>query len=112
MANATSVIPVILGGGSRTCLRLLSRAGFPKEFLALSGSDSKNRLFKDPIQRINAVGVGQTMKLCPTLIVANEEHRFVIFDQLRELTNIKTTLLFELTGRNTTPALTLASLLL
>ena len=45
-----------------------------------------------------------------TLIVTNEEHRFLVLDQLREMKNIKAQLLLEPIGRNTAPALTLAAL--
>ncbi|MBT8583038.1 mannose-1-phosphate guanylyltransferase/mannose-6-phosphate isomerase [Polynucleobacter paneuropaeus] len=104
----TSVTPVILCGGSGTRLWPLSRSGFPKQFLVLSGSDSKQSLFQEAIERINAIG-NQDITLGPTLIVTNEEHRFLALDQLRELPEIKATLLLEPIGRNTAPALTLAA---
>lgn len=112
-----SVIPVILCGGSGTRLWPLSRSGFPKQFLVLSGDDSNQSLFQQAIQRINAIG-GQrqdqmkeaAIELGSTLIVTNEEHRFLALDQLRELKDIHATLLLEPVGRNTAPALTLAAL--
>ena len=104
----TSVTPVILCGGSGTRLWPLSRSGFPKQFLVLSGKDSKQSLFQEAIERINAIAK-QGINVGPTLIVTNEEHRFLALDQLRELPNIKATLLLEPTGRNTAPALTLAA---
>jgi mannose-1-phosphate guanylyltransferase/mannose-6-phosphate isomerase len=119
MTNARStisVIPVILCGGSGTRLWPLSRSGFPKQFLVLSGDDSNHSLFQQAIQRINAIseeyqgGDKDTpMELGSTLIVTNEEHRFLALDQLRELKNIHATLLLEPLGRNTAPALTLAA---
>ena len=104
----TSVTPVILCGGSGTRLWPLSRSGFPKQFLVLSGKDSKQSLFQEAIGRINAIG-NQDIVLGPTLIVTNEEHRFLALDQLRELPNVKAMLLLEPIGRNTAPALTLAA---
>ncbi|QWD02498.1 NAD-dependent epimerase/dehydratase family protein [Polynucleobacter paneuropaeus] len=104
----TSVTPVILCGGSGTRLWPLSRSGFPKQFLVLSGGDSKLSLFQEAIERINAI-TNQDIDLGPTLIVTNEEHRFLALDQLRELPSIKATLLLEPIGRNTAPALTLAA---
>jgi mannose-1-phosphate guanylyltransferase/mannose-6-phosphate isomerase len=111
-----SVIPVILCGGSGTRLWPLSRSGFPKQFLVLSGDDSNQSLFQQAIQRINAIGGEQqdqikesTIELGSTLIVTNEEHRFLALDQLRELKDIHATLLLEPVGRNTAPALTLAA---
>ena len=50
------------------------------------------------------------MALGQTLVVTNEDHRFLVLDQLRDMTNIQATLLLEPLGRNTAPALTLAAL--
>ncbi len=105
----TQVTPVILCGGSGTRLWPLSRSGFPKQFLVLSAADKGESLFQEALNRINACArhAGETGQ---TLIVTNEEHRFLVLDQLRELNNIKATLLLEPNGRNTAPALTLAAL--
>ena len=110
-ASTTSslVVPVILCGGSGTRLWPLSRSGFPKQFLVLSGDNSNQSLFQQAIARVNAIG-NMHIELCETLIVTNEEHRFLALDQLRELKNIKATLLLEPIGRNTAPALSLAAL--
>jgi len=104
----TQVTPVILCGGSGTRLWPLSRAGFPKQFLVLSGDDSSQSLFQQAIERINAIQ-GSDIELGATLIVTNEDHRFLAVDQLRELKDIQATLLLESSGRNTAPALTLAA---
>jgi mannose-1-phosphate guanylyltransferase/mannose-6-phosphate isomerase len=103
------VSPVILCGGSGTRLWPLSRSGFPKQFLVLSGNDSNLSLFQQAIARINAIG-NERIKLGETLIVTNEEHRFLALDQLRELKSVQATLLLEPVGRNTAPALNLAAL--
>lgn len=113
-ASQIPVIPVILCGGSGTRLWPLSRAGFPKQFLILSGDDSNQSLFQQAIQRINSIlpegGVQNgRIGLGPTLIVTNEDHRFLALDQLRELKEVNAILLLEPTGRNTAPALTLAA---
>jgi mannose-1-phosphate guanylyltransferase / mannose-6-phosphate isomerase len=108
----TQVTPVILCGGSGTRLWPLSRSGFPKQFLVLSGDDSSQSLFQQAVQRLNAIE-GANTKLGDTLIVTNEDHRFLALDQLRELKNtlknFEATLLLESSGRNTAPALTLAA---
>ena len=108
----TQVTPVILCGGSGTRLWPLSRSGFPKQFLVLSGDDSSQSLFQQAIQRLNTIE-GVNIKLGDTLIVTNEDHRFLALDQLRELKNtlknFEATLLLESSGRNTAPALTLAA---
>src|SRR5665647_3948399 len=101
-----SVIPVILCGGSGTRLWPLSRAGFPKQFLVLSGTTS---LFQQAVERVNGLGA-EDIQVGQTLVVTNEEHRFLALDQLRELKGVSATLLLEPVGRNTAPALTLAAL--
>ena len=105
----TFVNPVILCGGSGTRLWPLSRAGFPKQFLVLSDDGSKQSLFQQAITRINSV-TGRDLSLGKTLVVTNEEHRFLALDQLRELKGIAATFLLEPSGRNTAPALSLAAL--
>lgn len=107
MNNATiSVTPVILCGGSGTRLWPLSRTGFPKQFLVLSGNTS---LFQQAVKRVNALGASD-IAINETLVVTNEEHRFLVLDQLRELPEVNASLLLEPAGRNTAPALTLAAL--
>ena len=104
--NPLKIIPVILCGGSGTRLWPLSRAGFPKQFLVLSGATS---LFQQAIQRVNGLAA-EDITVGDTLIVTGEEHRFLALDQLREMPEISATLLLEPVGRNTAPALTFAAL--
>ena len=105
----TQVLPVILCGGSGTRLWPLSRSGFPKQFLVLSDDGSHQSLFQQAISRIHALA-GTNVAIGNTLVVTNEEHRFLAMDKLRELKNVDATLLLEPLGRNTAPALTLAAL--
>jgi mannose-1-phosphate guanylyltransferase/mannose-6-phosphate isomerase len=105
----TKVFPVILCGGSGTRLWPLSRSGFPKQFLVISGDDSGHSLFQQAIGRINSVA-NNTISYDQSIIVTNEEHRFLVLDQLREIKNVSATLILEPSGRNTAPALTLAAL--
>ena len=107
--QSNQIIPVILCGGSGTRLWPLSRSGFPKQFLVLSADESKKSLFQQAIERIHSVG-GADIPLGKTLIVTNEEHRFLALDQLRELKGLEAVLLLEPAGRNTAPALTIAAL--
>jgi mannose-1-phosphate guanylyltransferase/mannose-6-phosphate isomerase len=86
----------------------LSRSGFPKQFLVLSGDDSSQSLFQQAVGRINSVGNSQ-ITLGNTLVVTNEDHRFLVLDQLREMKSVQATLLLEPIGRNTAPALSLAT---
>jgi mannose-1-phosphate guanylyltransferase / mannose-6-phosphate isomerase len=102
----TAVTPVILCGGSGTRLWPLSRAGFPKQFLALSGSNS---LFQLAAQRLHNLA-NDAVRIQPSLIVTNEEHRFMALEQLREVKVQQATFLLEPSARNTAAALTLAAL--
>ena len=107
--SSNQIFPVILCGGSGTRLWPLSRSGFPKQFLVLSDNDSKQSLFQQAISRIHSVA-DHNIALGKTIIVTNEEHRFLALDQLRELKDTQAALLLEPTGKNTAPALTLAAL--
>jgi mannose-1-phosphate guanylyltransferase / mannose-6-phosphate isomerase len=101
-----TIQPVILCGGSGTRLWPLSRAGFPKQFLCLTADNS---LFQQAVDRVNHLGASD-IAISETVIVTNEEHRFLALDQLRELGHLSAALLLEPIGRNTAPALTLAAL--
>lgn len=101
-----NITPVILCGGNGTRLWPLSRAGFPKQFLVLSGTTS---LFQQAVERVNSLAA-EDIAVGETIVVTNEEHRFLALDQLRELKSVSATLLLEPVGRNTAPALTLAAL--
>jgi mannose-1-phosphate guanylyltransferase/mannose-6-phosphate isomerase len=102
----TQVQPVIMAGGSGTRLWPLSRAMYPKQFLALTGTQT---LFQQTIARIAAVA-GGAISVAPASVVGNEEHRFLIADQMRELGATAGDVLLEPVGRNTAPAITLAAL--
>ncbi len=101
-----SVQPVIMAGGSGTRLWPLSRAGFPKQFLVLSGNSS---LFQQAAMRLQGLG-GEGATVAAPVVVGNEEHRFLVLDQLREVKIEPAAVVLEPAGRNTAPALTLAAL--
>lgn len=98
--------PVILCGGSGTRLWPLSRSGFPKQFLCLTGKDS---LFQEATKRLLGLA-SEDVNVCSPFIVTNEEHRFLALEQLREIGAEPGAALLEPVGRNTAPALTLAAL--
>lgn len=106
MTSLLNVQPVILCGGSGTRLWPLSRAGFPKQFLCLTGQES---LFQQSVKRVMDLGTGEVQVANP-LIVTGEEHRFLVSEQLRESGIEVGAVLLEPVGRNTAPALTLAAL--
>jgi mannose-1-phosphate guanylyltransferase / mannose-6-phosphate isomerase len=92
---------VILSGGSGTRLWPLSREQYPKQLLPLVGNES---LLQATVTRMNGLPM-----LADPMLVCNEDHRFVIAEQVRQL-GCKGSVLLEPVGRNTAPALTLAAL--
>lgn len=106
MTVEINVQPVILCGGSGTRLWPLSRAGFPKQFLCLTGDES---LFQQAAKRLMDLRT-QDIGVADPLIVTGEDHRFLATEQLREMGIELGAALLEPVGRNTAPALTLAAL--
>src|SRR5689334_14311059 len=96
--------PVILSGGTGTRLWPMSRARYPKQLLALT---AKKSLLQETALRVPAEA-----GFAPPLIVANEEHRFIIAEQLREIGVAPKALILEPAGRNTAPAACIAALCL
>jgi mannose-1-phosphate guanylyltransferase/mannose-6-phosphate isomerase len=94
--------PVILSGGSGTRLWPMSRSLYPKQLLALVGERS---LLQDAVLRV----AGDAEFAAP-LIIANEEHRFIIAEQLRGIGAVAAALVLEPIGRNTAPAACVAAL--
>jgi mannose-1-phosphate guanylyltransferase/mannose-6-phosphate isomerase len=106
MSNTISVLPVIMAGGSGTRLWPLSRAGYPKQFLVLSGDNS---LFQQAAQRLSGLAAADLSIQAP-VVIGNAEHRFLALEQLRELKIDPAAIVLEPVGRNTAPAVTLAAL--
>ncbi len=99
-----SIIPVILCGGSGTRLWPLSRGSYPKQFLPLI-SDNKKSLLQNTQERISSI-----KNLLEPILICNEDHRFIVAEQMREI-NIKPySILLEPFGRNTAPAIALAAM--
>jgi mannose-1-phosphate guanylyltransferase/mannose-6-phosphate isomerase len=106
MNPSLQVQPVVMAGGSGTRLWPLSRAQYPKQFLVLSGNRS---LFQEAAARLAGLASAD-LQVQPPCVVGNEEHRFLVLDQLREVRLDPAALVLEPQGRNTAPALTLAAL--
>jgi mannose-1-phosphate guanylyltransferase/mannose-6-phosphate isomerase len=104
--TTTQVWPVVMAGGSGTRLWPLSRSGFPKQFLVLSGNSS---LFQQAVLRLQGLADDDIAVAAP-VVVGNEEHRYLVLDQLREIQAEPSAVLLEPMGRNTAPAVTLAAL--
>ncbi len=98
----SKIIPVILSGGSGSRLWPLSRALRPKQFLALTGDQT---LFQMSLQRLTSL----VDPLRP-IIVANDDHRFLVADQCLQIGVTPKALLLEPVARNTAPAIAVAAL--
>ena len=98
--NKNKIIPVILCGGTGSRLWPLSRASFPKQYLEIGQGESLSFLQKT-IDRISSF-----RNIDDPIIICNEEHRFIVAEQIRGM-NIKAkAILLEPVGRNTAPAIT------
>src|SRR5579862_5660897 len=100
--GAGTIHPVILSGGSGTRLWPMSRTFYPKQLLPLVGD--KTLLQQAALRVAGAPG------FAAPLVIANEEHRFIIAEQLREIDVAPQGLLLEPMGRNTAPAACVAAL--
>ncbi|HEV7578637.1 MAG TPA: mannose-1-phosphate guanylyltransferase/mannose-6-phosphate isomerase, partial [Caldimonas sp.] len=110
-AAVLDVVPVILAGGSGTRLWPLSRSLHPKQYLSLGvgGGAREETLFQQAARRLGAVAEAGIAVQAPC-IVANEEHRFTVVEQLRAVGIEPARIVLEPFGRNTAPALQLAAL--
>ncbi|QRY79274.1 mannose-1-phosphate guanylyltransferase/mannose-6-phosphate isomerase [Pseudomonas sp. PDNC002] len=95
------MIPVILSGGSGSRLWPLSRKQYPKQFLALTG---EHTLFQQTLSRLVFEGME------PPVVVSNQEHRFIVQEQLEALDLKTQSILLEPFGRNTAPAVAIAAM--
>ncbi|MCP9828484.1 MULTISPECIES: mannose-1-phosphate guanylyltransferase/mannose-6-phosphate isomerase [unclassified Synechococcus] len=98
------LVPVILCGGTGTRLWPLSRASYPKQYWALAGSDDTT-LLQQTQQRLEGLP-----QLAPPLLVCNEDHRFIVAEQMRQIGVDPAAILLEPVGRNTAPAIAVAAL--
>ncbi len=98
------IYPVILSGGAGTRLWPLSRTLYPKQLLPLTADDS---LLQETVTRVS-----DTARFAPPVLICNEDHRFIIAEQLRDAGSETTALMLEPMGRNTAPAVACAALLL
>ena len=93
------IIPIILCGGSGTRLWPLSRDSFPKQYLNLSNNVNKS-LLQETQERIKNLD-----NVTSPIIICNEEHRFIVVEQMREINTQPLSILLEPVGRNTAPAM-------
>lgn len=97
----TSIFPVVMAGGSGTRLWPLSRELFPKQFLTLQ---DHHTMLQATLARLQGIELQGAMVIC------NEDHRFLVAEQLRQVGALNHNILLEPAGRNTAPAVALAAL--
>lgn len=95
------LLPVIMAGGTGSRLWPMSRELYPKQFLRLFG---QNSMLQETITRLSGLEIHEPMVIC------NEEHRFLVAEQLRQLNKLSNNIILEPVGRNTAPAIALAAL--
>jgi len=96
-----TITPVLLCGGVGSRLWPVSRQGRPKQYLNLIGESS---MLQQTLTRI------ESLTQTAPIIVCNEEHRFLVAEQVRQLGFTSPTIILEPEGKNTAPAIALAAL--
>ncbi|MGH1456337.1 MAG: mannose-1-phosphate guanylyltransferase/mannose-6-phosphate isomerase [Alphaproteobacteria bacterium] len=96
------MIPIILSGGSGTRLWPLSRALYPKQFLPLH---SEKTLFQETVSRLKTLGLDIPVVVC------NQDHRFIVAENMQDLGFKAQNIILEPVGRNTAPAIAAAALI-
>ncbi len=102
--NNNPLIPVILCGGSGSRLWPLSRQSFPKQYLSLDSEDNKTLLQKTQLRMQGIKNIDDPILIC------NEEHRFIVAEQMKEINIKPMSILLEPFGKNTCPAIALAAI--
>ncbi|MCU6329372.1 mannose-1-phosphate guanyltransferase [Enterobacter quasiroggenkampii] len=96
-----SLFPVVMAGGSGSRLWPLSRVLYPKQFLCLEGELT---MLQATINRLQGIECESPVVIC------NEQHRFIVAEQLRQMSKLTENIILEPVGRNTAPAIALAAL--
>ena len=98
------VFPVILCGGSGTRLWPLSRKSYPKQFISINSNNEKSLLQQTQARLLNL------NELDAPILICNDEHRFIVAEQMRKINVNPNAIILEPIGRNTAPAIALAAL--
>lgn len=98
-----AILPIVMAGGSGTRLWPLSRTQYPKQFLPLL--NDKATMLQLTLDRLDGLSIQQPMVIC------SEEHRFLAAEQLRKIGYHHASVVLEPEGKNTAPAIALATLI-
>ena len=102
--SANKIFPVILCGGTGSRLWPLSRKSFPKQFLSICSENGKS-LLQQTYERVSSFE-----NINSPIIICNEEHRFIVAEQMRGINIVPSAIILEPYGRNTAPAIAIATL--
>lgn len=104
MISKKKIIPIILCGGSGSRLWPMSRESFPKQYLKCN-TESSLTFLQETQNRLKKI-----QNVIDPIIICNSEHRFIVAEQMREIDIRPQSIILEPIGRNTAPAITVASL--
>ena len=104
MTKKLKLQPIILSGGSGTRLWPLSRESFPKQYIKLKSSDKLSFLQKTQ-KRLEGL-----KNIENPIIICNEEQRFLVAEQMRQIDTLPKSIILEPFGKNTAPAIAIAAL--
>jgi len=102
--NNEAIVPVVLCGGSGSRLWPLSRASYPKQYLSIRSEETISFL-QQTAKRIN-----KFKNIKNPILICNEDHRFIVAEQMRRVEIKPDSILLEPCGRNTAPAITLSAI--
>ena len=102
--KAETIVPLILCGGTGSRLWPLSRASFPKQYLEIDSKEALSFL-QCTVNRIKSF-----KRINDPIVICNEEHRFIVAEQMRSIEVKPKAIILENEGRNTAPAITLGAL--
>ncbi len=94
------ITPVILSGGSGTRLWPLSRKMYPKQFINLH---AELTMLQETVKRLDGLEINTPIVVC------NEDHRFIVAEQMRQTGIEHPQIILEPEGKNTAPAIALAA---
>lgn len=97
------ILPIVIAGGTGSRLWPLSRSQYPKQFLSLL---DENSLLQNTLSRLKEI------KHAAPVVICNEEHRFIVAEQLRDAKVDVNGIILEPIGKNTAPAVALAAFFL
>lgn len=95
------ILPVIMAGGTGSRLWPMSRKKLPKQLLKLDGDLT---MLQATVDRLSGLSCMEPSVIC------NEDYRFMVAEQLRQMGSATSALILEPVGRNTAPAIALAAL--